>query len=122
MEMNEGVTPETPFMDQIKALLESCDGPSFIPTGFGLDRIPEGGFKRGELLSLFARLNPDPYPKTNFMFHMVLRRMKEDPTYKPVFRFSLEQSLEHFDEDRFKQSVEAMGLTYTNPSEKEKKQ
>jgi hypothetical protein len=116
MEMNE--TPS--FLKSIGELIKTVpDMP--IPTGPTFKTVQElitkgGGFKRGEFFPLMA-VNPNPYPRTNILFHMVLKRMQEDPNYKPVIRCSLEHDFEYFDEKRFQESLKAMGIELTTNEE-----
>jgi hypothetical protein len=113
------------LMDSIKAILQDYDGPPLIPTGFRRiqDMVSSDGFKRGELLDIFIGLPPSPYPKTNFMLNMVLKKMRDDPTFKPVFHFTNELDFEFFDETRFRTALKNMGIESTNPSDhKETKQ
>lgn len=112
------------FYDSIRALVKDHEIPLLIPTNIpGVDTILNGGFKRGELMTFWAPPSPIHEHKSNLVFNMILRRMQEDPTFKPVFTMSLEHDAEYFSEERFQESLKAMGLEYTYPSDqKEQKQ
>lgn len=107
------------FVEKIREMTAGMDIDVKIPTGFRRlqDMVSSDGFKPGELLDVFIGLPPNPYPKTNFMLHMVLKKMRDDPTFKPVFHFTNELDMEFFDETRFQTALKNMGIESTNPSD-----
>ncbi|BDD79723.1 hypothetical protein [Burkholderia phage FLC9] len=116
--------PETATLyEKLREMSKGFKTSPLIPTGLKgfQDLIPPGGFKRGELLPLVVYTPPEC--KSNLMFHTILKMKQQNPDLKIVFPVSFEHDAEYFDEDRFKKSLEAMGIEYTNPSEqKETKQ
>lgn len=105
--------------DQIRNMLKDHEIPPIIPTGFKRfdELIPKGGFKMGEL-ALFVPSIPPSERKSNLVFHMVLKRMAEDPNYKPVFHFTDEWST--YDQERFETACKNMGLEITNDNKETK--
>lgn len=110
------------FYEKIRAMLKDMPHLQIAvgPNPFLGKREPFS-FKRGELMDFFIHTYPDPYPRSNLMMHVVMQKMREDPTFKPVFHYSLEWS--EYDEERLQESMKAMGIEFTNPSDhKEPKQ
>jgi hypothetical protein len=105
--------------DQIRNMLKDHEFVPVIPTNFKRfeDMIPKGGFKMGEL-ALFVPPIPPHERKSNLVFHMVLKRMAEDPNYKPVFHFENEWTA--YDQERFEAACKNMGLEITNDNKETK--
>jgi hypothetical protein len=105
--------------EQIRTLLKDHEFPPIIPTRFKTieEMIPKGGFKLGELTLFMTSPRPSER-KSDVMFHTVLRKMAEDPNFKPVFRFEQEES--PYDQERFETALKSMGIEITNDNKEVK--
>jgi hypothetical protein len=104
------------LFESIRTILADKKIAETIPTGIRLDQNATPGFKRGELIPIFAQLPVPVERRTNIVFNVILQKMRDDPNYKPVFRLSLELDAQWV-EERFQQVLKSMGIEITTNQE-----